>query len=263
LWRQRDLLQQLVWHDVTSQHKGSILGAVWFLLTPLLMLSIYTFVFGVIFGARWGQSPGGDGIQSHLEFALNIFCGLIAFNFLAAVLTRASTLVVAHPQYVKKVVFPIALLPLMVLGSALFQAGIAYAVLILAAFLLTGALSWTVLLAPIVLLPLLLLTLGFAWLLAGVGVFIRDLNQVMTPAIQALMFLSPVFYPTSALPEDIRPVLALNPLAWAMEAMRAITLYHSIPSLLEWLAYTSVTSLFAILCYFLFQHLKPAFADVL
>ena len=254
-----ELLAQLVRRDVATQYRGSLLGVSWSLLTPLLMLTVYTFVFSEIFGARWQDSPVGSA--SRLGFALNVFCGLIVFNLLATVLTRAPALIVGYPNYVKKVVFPLALLPLMIVGSALVQAMVAYGVLVVA-LLLTGELAPTALAAPLMALPPVLIAIALGWLLAALGVFLRDLGQVMVVVTQALLFLSPVFYPLSAVPELARPWFGINPLAWSIEALRGVTLYGRLPAWEEWALWTLTGLLAALMAYKAFQYLRSAFADV-
>ena len=226
LWAQRRLIRQFVRREVEARYRGSTLGWRWSLLNPLLLLAVYTFVFGVVFRARWPQFSG-DRLG---EFALVLFCGLLVLNLFAECLSRSPGLVLSQPSYVKRVVFPLEILPVVALGSALFNTAIGLLVLIGAHLVIQGALSWTVILAPVVLLPLVLFTLGLMFSLASLGVFLRDLPYVVSLALQALTFLTPVFYPVEALPAWARPIIAANPLAPAVDDLRRVVLWGQPPA---------------------------------
>ncbi len=191
IFAQKSLISQFIIREISNRYKGSYLGIVWSFITPLIMLTIYTFVFSVIFQARWGTS----GETNKVEFALLLFTGLVVFNVFSEVISRAPSLIIANSNYVKKVIFPLEILPIVTLGSALFQALISYVILILVMLILTGTFYWTAILFPIIILPLLLMILGLAWFLASLGVYIRDIGQVISIAIPALMFMSPIFLP--------------------------------------------------------------------
>lgn len=251
------LLKQLVVREIVGRYRGSLLGLAWSLLIPLAMLAVYVFVFGVVFQARW-SSEGNEGTH---EFALGLFASLIVFNFFAEAVSRAPGVIVSQPNYVKKVVFPLALLPVSVLGAAIFHALMSSLVLY-AALLWFGKFSLWSLALPFVWLPLALLTLGLVWALAALGVYWRDLQQLVGPFITALLFLSPVFYPSRALPEAVRPWLVFNPLAWPIETTRAIVLESRAP---DWGAlgvYLFVALACALAGHRFFSHLKQGFADV-
>lgn len=256
-WRQRALLKRLVWREIVGRYRGAWLGLSWSVLTPLLMLVIYTFVFGVVFAPRVGA--GGPG--NHFDFALSLFAGLIVFNLFAEVVTRAPGLIVANPNYVKKVVFPLALLPLAALLAALFHAVVSLAILA-AALAVTGKLGLTTLWLPLVWMPFLLMTAGFAWALAALGVFLRDLTQVVGMLSTALLFLSPVFYPVSALPPPIRPWLFMNPLTVPIEQTRAVLMLGQAPQWLELGVYGVIALVVAWAGLALFERTRPGFADV-
>lgn len=257
-WRQRALLSQLVRREVAGRYRGSLFGLAWSFFTPLAMLAIYTFVFGSVFKARW--NPAGP--EGPFDFALALFAGLIVFNFFAEVATRAPGLVTANPNYVRKVVFPLALLPLAAAGAALFHAAMSLAVL-LAALGLAGRLSPWALALPLAWAPLVVFVLGLAWFLASLGVFLRDIGQLIGPAVTALLFLSPVLYPASALPETFRPWLFINPLTVPIEATRAMLIEAHAP---DWLAlgiFTLVAMAAGALGLIWFEKTKKGFADVL
>lgn len=197
------------------------------------------------------------------EFAIILFSGLIVFQLFAEVVTRAPTLVLANTNYVKKVVFPLEILPAVALGSALFQAAVS--VLVLFGFMLPvyGAVPLTALWLPVVLAPFCLLILGLAWFLAALGVYLRDINQVLGTVVTALLFLSPIFFPLSALPDWIRPTVALNPISLPVEQTRAVLIWDSAPDFSALAAYSAVALSIAVLGYLFFQNVRRGFADVL
>lgn len=252
------LLRQLVRREVSGRYRGSLLGIGWAFLNPLVMLAIYTFVFGFVFQTRW---PGLEGEQG-IGFAVALFAGLLPFNFFAEALGRAPSAIVAQPNYVKKVVFPLALLPMTIVLTALTHAGIGLALLV-AAQAACGKLSLWVLIVPLAWLPLVILTLGLAWFFAALGVFLRDTGQLMGMALSALLFLSPVFYPASALPETLRPWLLLNPLTVPIETMRAVLIERHAPDWSTLAAYFMVALFIGWLGWRWFEKTRKGFADVL
>jgi lipopolysaccharide transport system permease protein len=252
------LIRQLIWREIESRYRGSMLGAIWSFATPLFMLAVFTFFFAVVFQSRWGQ-----GQTSTSEFALIIFAGLTTFNLFAEMVSRAPNLVTAQPNLVKKVVFPLEILPIVALGSALFQAAIATAILIVFQILGGSGFHLTTLLLPLLILPLCLFTLGIAWFLAALGVYVRDVSQLMPPIVTALMFLSPIFYPSTNLPEWIRPFAANNPLAFSVETVREAVIFGHLPDPLLWLFGVAGGLVVAALGYAFFQKTRKGFADVL
>jgi lipopolysaccharide transport system permease protein len=256
---------QLARREILGRYRGSTLGLLWSLLTPLFMLAIYTFVFGTIFKARWsGTEAGAAGeTQSTAEFAIILFAGLIVFQLFAEVINRAPTLILSHATYVKKIVFPLEILPIVALGSALFHALISLAVLLGFTLFVHGSIPATALLLPFVLAPFLVMILGLAWFLASLGVYVRDISQVLGTVVTALLFLSPIFFPASALPEHIRPFIFLNPLALPAEETRDVLLWGKAP---DWHAlglYAIVAVGVATLGRLWFEKTRKGFADVL
>lgn len=218
-WRHVSLVLQLARREVHARYRQSWLGMVWVVLTPLLMLGVYTLVFRHVMRVRW---HGVD--EGNLAFALRIYAGLAVFGFFAECVNRAPNLVLEQPHLVKKVVFPLEIMPWVNAASA--SVGLAVSALLLVGLaLLSGhGLPVTVLALPLVWLPLLPLVLGLGWFLAGVGTYVRDVGQVLGMVVAALMFLSPIFFPVEALPEAVRPWLLLNPLAWVMTGTRDVLL---------------------------------------
>jgi lipopolysaccharide transport system permease protein len=259
LWRHRRLIGQFVRREVQSRYRGSLLGLFWSFLTPLLLLAIYTFVFGVVFQARWPEHGGG----SLAEFAVVAFSGLILLNLFAECVSRAPGLVVGSATFVKRVVFPLEILPVVSLGSALVTAGASLAVLLGVRLAMEAALPWTVVLVPVVVVPLVLLTLGVAWLLASLGVFMRDIHYVVVLLLQALVFVTPIFYPLEAVPESLRGLLALNPLYPVVDDFRRVVLWGRLPDWPRWMLSTGFGVLAAWLGHRFFLKTRRAFADII
>jgi lipopolysaccharide transport system permease protein len=222
------------------------------------MLIVYTFVFSVVFKNRWETDSGNK-----LEFALILFCGLTTFNIFAECLNRAPGLIVNNPNYVKKVVFPLEIIPVVALGSSLVQAGISLLILLTALVILQGVLHWTIVLLPLVILPYILMILGISWFFASLGVFLRDIGHIIGVFTQALMFLSPIFYPVTVIPQNVRWIYYINPISFVVEDMRRIIIWGLLPNW-EWLIFgTLISGLVALLGYVWFQRTRGGFADVL
>jgi len=259
LWSHRHLIRQLATREVRARYRSSTLGLCWTLLHPLVMLLIYTTIFGVVFQARWP-----DARSTHLpELALIIFCGMVVFHVFSETVNAAPTLVTSHPNYVKKVVFPLELLAVSQLIANLFQALVNFGLLLLAHAMMGGPLQLTVLLAPVLLLPLLLLTLGAAWLLAALGVFVRDLRHIVPLAVTALFFLTPIFYSSESLPTRLAFLGTVNPLAFLVDTFRGILLWGRLPDLTAFVTITLGAGLFMLLSYAFFMRSRRGFADIL
>lgn len=259
LWLHRELIWQFTKREVLGRYKGSALGLVWSFITPLLMLLIYTFVFSVIFKARWGNTLSDS---SQAGFALTLFTGLIAFGVFSECINRAPGLIVSSPNYVKKVVFPLEILPVSVLGSALINSLISLSILLAANLIFHGFIPWTIIFLPLMYLPLALLCLGLGWFLASLGVFIRDVGQLTGVVVQVLFYMTPIFYPTEAIPERLRFVLYLNPLTFIINHFRRVILWGQLPDWSEFLVITILTGVVCMLGYIWFMKSKKTFADV-
>ena len=196
LWRNRQLIVQMTRREVVGRYKGSAMGLAWSFFNPVFMLTVYTFVFSVIFKSRWGV--GGE--ESKTQFAVVLFVGMIVHSLFAELLNRAPGLILSNVNYVKKVVFPLETLPIIAMGAALFHTFISLGVLLMAFVIFNGYLHWTAIFTPLVFLPLVVLTLGLAWMLASLGVFLRDVGQTIGIITTVMMFLAPVFYPITAIP---------------------------------------------------------------
>jgi lipopolysaccharide transport system permease protein len=258
LWRHRGLIKASAKREVLGRYRGSVLGLLWSFFNPLLMLLVYTFVFSVVFKSRWS-----GGSESKTEFALVLFVGLIVFNLFAECINRAPTLILSNANYVKKLVFPLEILPFVSLISAIYHALISLVVWLFAYILFFGMPQPTALLLPLIVVPLCLLVLGLSWALASLGVFLRDVSQFISVLTTLLMFLSPVFYPASGIPESYRHLLYLNPITPVIELGRDVLYWGKLPDFgmlgLYWLA----TATIAWLGFAWFQKTRKGFADVL
>jgi len=256
--RNKNIVLQFIKRETASRYKGSYLGFLWSVLTPLLMLGVYTFVFSEIFQARWHS-----GSTNKLEFAVIIFAGLTTYNLFSEVVGRSPFLILGNTNYVKKVVFPLEVFPVIAIGSALVNAVINFVLIIIFTFIINHTLSWTVILLPIILLPLLLFTLGLSWILSALGVFLRDIGQVISIAIQALMLLSPILYSVDTIPANFRWVYYLNPITYFVGDVRDVVIWGQIPNLYLFVSELLVALIVAILGLFIFRKTKHGFADVM
>jgi len=257
-WEHRQLIKQMAWREVVGRYKGSILGLLWSFITPILMLVVYTFIFSVVFKARW--SIGTE--DNKFSFALILFVGLIVHGLLAEVLVRSPNLILGNVNYVKKVVFPLEILPATCLIAALFHCTMSLAVLLVAFFIVNGYLPWTIFYIPLILLPLAILILGLSWIIASVGVFIRDIGQAVIIITTIMLFLSTVFFPLSALPEKYHIFILLNPITFIIEQAREVLIFGNQPNWSGLCAYLIVAVLVAWIGYTWFQKIRKGFADV-
>lgn len=257
--KHRSLWWQLVKRAVATRYRGTTLGMAWSLVTPLLMLSIYTFVFSVVFRARW---PLPDD-QPQGQFALILFTGLMIHMLAAESLTQATKVVTSQVNYVKKVVFPLEILPLVPLGSAVIHYGYSLIVLLGAKLWLTGTLEPNSLWLPVILLPYIIGMMGAVWFLAALGVYMRDIGQIIGLIVMMLLFLSPIFYPPDALPENFQFWLALNPLTVIINEARAVLLWNETPNFLHLGIYSLCSVSAMLLGYGFFHKTRKGFADVL
>jgi len=256
LWGNRELITQMTRREVVGRYRGSIMGLLWSFLNPVFMLIVYSFVFSVVFKARWA---GGD--ESHTQFAVVLFVGMIVHALFAEVLNRAPSIILNNANYVKKVVFPLEILAVVSLGSALFHALVSLLVLLVAFSLMNGFVRWTAIFVPLVLLPLMILSLGFGWILSSLGVFVRDIEQVIGVLTTVLLFLSPVFFPVSAVPEPLQVWQHLNPLTFFIEQTREVLIWGNLTDWQGLAIYLIGAGGFAWLGFFWFQKTRKGFAD--
>jgi lipopolysaccharide transport system permease protein len=258
LYRNRRLVGTLAIREVIGRYRGSMIGVLWSFVHPVLMLTMFTFVFGTVLKTRWGPEVGTGG-----DFALVLFAGMLVFNFFSECVNQAPTLVTSNVNYVKKVVFPLDTLIWVSLAAALFHMGVGLCIWLAFFVALKGWPQMTVLLLPLAVLPIVLLAAGTSWLLASLGVFLRDVRHVTGVATTAMMFLSPLFYPMEAFPPEYRPYIMLNPATLAIEHVRDVLLWNRVPAPASYLAYLCASLPIAWLGFAWFQKTRKAFSDVL
>lgn len=254
----RRLIYSLAKREVVGRYRGSVMGLLWSFFNPVLMLAVYTFVFSVVFRARWA-----GGSDSKTEFALILFAGLLVFNLFSECVNRAPGLILSNSNYVKKVIFPLEILPLVALGSAAFHFAISFIVWLLFYLVFFGWPPVTVLWLPLILLPLILMTVGLSWLLASLGVYLRDVGQIIGVVTTILMFVSPIFYPIAALPEKYRPLMHLSPLTFVVEQARDVMIWGRSIDWPLWGLSMILSSVIAWLGFAWFQKTRKGFADVI
>jgi len=252
------LVVQMAQRDIAGRYRGSFIGLFWSFFNPLLMLIIYTFVFGVIFKSRWNAQVTG-----HFQFAIILFAGLNINSLFAECANRAPTLIVENTNFVKKVVFPLEVLSWSTLGSALFHLMVSTVVLLTISLFVNGGVPWTVVLFPVVVVCFLPFVAGTIWLLASLGVFLRDLKQAIGIITTALMFLAPILYPKELIPVEYRPWLTLNPLTVIVEASQNVLIWGHPPAWETLGIYTVVSCAFAWAAFAWFERSRKGFADVL
>jgi len=259
LWQYRSLIKQLTWREVVGRYKGSFIGLGWSIIQPLLMLCVYTFVFSVIFKSKWGV----DADEGRAGFALTLFMGIITYNIFSEVVNIAPSLILCNVNYVKKVVFPLEILPVVALFTVLINVFFSLCIIIFAQLLINFFVPWTVILIPIVWMPIILFTLGIAYFLSSLSVFIRDIGATVSIITTMIFFMSPIFYPMSAVPEKFKVVCLFNPIAIFVEDARRVALWGMFP---DWPLYCIglVLSLIVFnLGFIWFIKSKKAFADVI
>lgn len=253
------LLLQWLRRDIESRYRGAMLGLFWPVAQPLLQIAIFTLVFHRFMQLRW---PAAGGTGDALDYALNLFAGLAVFNFFSEVLGRAPAAVLSQPSLVTKVRFPLGVLPVVTVGAAMVHLLVG-ALLVCGAMLGLRQIAWTALLLPVSFIPMILYALGFAWSLAALGVYLRDIAQVMPSAISLLMFLTPVLYPSSLVPEALRGLVDWNPIGWGVGVFRALAIDGQLPGVGLSIAHVLASALVALAGRLLFRRLSRGFSDVL
>lgn len=257
LYVYRNLVLQLVRRDVLSRYQGSFLGIAWSLCIPLLTLAVYSLVFGVILRPRW------PNVSDPMQFTLILFTGLLAFNFFSECVSRAPFLIISNSNYVKKVIFPIDVLVWVPIGCAVFHLCLGLVPWVLLVFLSSGEVSNLFFLLPLVFFPLMLMTVGLSWFLSALGVFIRDIGQIVGVSVQLLLYLGPVIYPREVLPERFQWLMYLNPITVPIEQFRNILNFGLVPDFVALSVYTLIALLVAYSGRLFFEKTRHGFADVI
>lgn len=256
----RHLIRQFSKRQIEGRYKGSYLGIFWTFAMPLFMLAIYTFVFSTLLKARWGVNASD---KNEMAFALTLFAGLIAFNVLSECVTAAPFLIVNNPGYVKKVVFPLEILPVAVLNGALLESFLSLLILGAAGCICHAPPSLALVFLPLSYVSLIFLSLGLSWFLAALGVYVRDLAPIVRILVQMLMFLTPLFYPLATVPAYLRPVFYINPLTTIVEDFRRALLWNQLPEWDRCFAVMVCSLGIMLLGYAFFRSTQRSFADVL
>ena len=252
------LLISLVWRDIKSKYSGSYIGWIWDVITPLIMLGVYTFVFSVVFNARWGGQIGSKSL-----FALFLFAGLIQFNFFTESVNSSAVSIISNENYVKKVIFPLEILPLVSCCVSLFHFSLSLIVWLAGYFLIVGIPSFSFFLFPFIFLPFALLVVGLTWIASSLSVYIRDLPYILSLACTLLLFLSPIFYSINSVPEDFQWILKINPLTPYIEMGRDLLMEGKFPSIFSYLSCFLLGFFSFSIGFQIFNKIKGGFLDVL
>lgn len=259
IWQHRALIRQMTVREVVGRYRGSFMGLTWSFFNPLLMLLVYTFVFTTVFHSRWAGTAG----TGKANFAIVLFIGMIVYAIFADNINRAPTLIISNTSYVKRVVFPLEILPVVGMGASVFHAVVSLLVWLLAYILLVGIPHLTALFLPLVILPFVVGILGASWFLASMGVFMRDVNQTVGILTTALMFLAPVFYSIENLPPEFKPLIMANPATFIIEQAREVLVWGHMPDWIGLGVYSLASLLFAWAGFWWFQKTRKGFSDVL
>lgn len=260
LVRYRELAWQLTRREIAGRYRGSYLGVAWALLNPLASLGVYTFVFSFVFDARWDTSGGETGLAG---FALILFTGIVTYNVFSETAVNSPYVVTRNANYVTKVVFPLEILPVTLVGAAVAHSFLGMAIIAAARYAVHGSLPESIAYLPVAYLPLVAFAAGIGWTLAALGVFLRDVGHMSGVAVHLLFFLTPILYPVEALPESVRPLMRLNPLANSVEDFRRVLLWDLAPDWGWYAANLTVSVAVMLAGYAFFMSLRRAFADVI
>lgn len=259
LWRQKGLIFTLTKREIEGRYKGSMFGILWSILTPLMMVSVFTFVFGEVFQSKWAGAKSAN----HLDFAAALFSGLLVYNLFAECISKAPTLITGNQNYVKKIVFPLEILSIVTVAAAVFHFLVAYAVVVVLVLFSGWSLTWTVVFTPLIALPFLGLITGLTWFLSALGVYLRDIGQIIQPLLTAMMFLSPIFYPLSSVSEKLQWVYHLNPITFVVEDLRGALLHNQAPDWYQWALYCLLCAAVMFIGFLFFQRTRKGFSDVI
>jgi ABC-type polysaccharide/polyol phosphate export permease len=257
VYRHRGLIVNFVRRDLQARYKGSTMGVFWSIVQPLVMLILYTMVFSTILKVQVGPAEG-TGV-----FAIYLFCGMLPWNAFQEGISRSAGVILDHSNLIKRTIFPAEILPIYVVASGLVQELIGLGILLGAVLLTAKTLSPTLFFLPVILLLQGFLTLGLAWIVAAVNVFLRDVGQLLGLVLTFWLFLTPIFYPPSLVPGSLAWILLVNPMVWVVEAYRSVILRGAIPSSTSLLALALCSSAAFLIGHRLFQRMQGAFADVI
>lgn len=252
------LLKQFTKREIEKRYKGTFLGLLWSFFTPLFMLAVYAVVFGFIFKGSYGH-PG----ETKMQFVLGLFCAMLLWEFVAAALASSSTLIVQNSNLVTKMIFPLEILPIAMIGAILVHVAIGFVPLVLLMIVSQGMIPLSALSLVLIFVPVVFYSLGLTWIISALGVFLRDIGAAMPAIITILMFMSAIFFPISAIPEAWRWLVMLNPVAILISMARDALVFG------QWMngelfgIHLGISILIATIGYVFFMKVKSAFADVL
>lgn len=259
----RELLVQLIKRNLSSKYKGTTLGVVWNFLQPLVLLLVYTYAFGMLFQSRWLETSAGNLADMKFSYSIVVFCGMTVYNIFSEVVTMSPNLFVSNPNYIKKIVFPLEILPMAQVITSLISNLIWFLILFIGAVIFAGSLSWTMLLLPVVLFPYVLMLTGISFMLASLGVFFRDLAQVCMLITQIMYLMTPIFYSAEMVPDSLKFILVINPLAWFVSETRKIFVFKQLPDFLGIIIWLIIAVVVFYLGFCCLKKTKRGFADVL
>ena len=256
--RYRDLTRELTRRDILGRYRGANFGLLWSLIGPVMMLVIYTIAFGAILGSRWNRPTGEVA-----AFGMVLFLGIVVHGFFAECFARSARLMIDNENYVKRVIFPLHVLPWSVVLSALFHMAMNLIVFVVLNALLYGGFSPYIVLVPLVIAPLVLMTVSVCWVMASLGVYLRDISQAVPVVVTALFFLSSAIVPVESLPPRYQAVFHLNPLTFFIDEVRQVALWGNLPDFTGLLVRSVVALVLLYLAYAWFRFTSRGFADVL
>lgn len=255
----RDLLGQTLKREISQKYRGSYLGILWNFVQPMIMMLVYSFVFGVVFKAKWDMQAS----NSDTEFAVILFVGISVYSVFTEAIMIAPTLITANANYVKKVIYPLEILSMVGIGSSLVQLAFNVALILLSRIIVIKTMDFFVLLFPLVLLPLLMLTLGLSWLLSAIGVFLKDMRQIASIITLVFGYATPVFFPITAVPEKLRWVMEINPMTAIVNNARNVLVFGRDPDWGALFAVYVVSYIVMMAGFRFFKKVKPGFADAM
>lgn len=257
LWLEKNLLALMVKRDCIGRYKGSFLGMLWPMINPIGHLILYTFLFGYVLKVKFGMT------QSTGNFALYLMAGLLPWSAFSESLSRASTVILEHPNLVKRVVFPLQILPLIPIFSAIVTESIAFALLLIAVLISMHSIPITVLFVPLIVVAQFLLTSGICWIIGSLSVFVRDIRHMMALGLSAWMYATPIVYPATALPEPARFLLWVNPMAGIVTDYRRCLLDGLPPDWPHFAMYAIAGLILFVIGLNFFEKTQKTFADVM
>lgn len=254
-----DLCKQSLRREIQQKYKGSYFGILWNFIIPIITISVYTFVFGVVFESKWEYQV----TDSLIEFALTLFAGVTIYSMFSECVVVSPSLVVSNVNFVKKVVFPLEILSIISTGGMAVQVGANLTIILLGKIIFMRTFDLMFLFFPLVLLPLVFLVLGISWSFSALGVFFRDMRPISSMLTLLFAYLTPVFYPLSAVPEELRGAMYLNPLTVIVDNARKVLIYGQLPDFIQLAIVTIISYIIALIGLGFFRKLKPNFADML